>query len=137
MKKVASLFTLLVSASLISQNDVEIDSVFQFYFKVIEIELGKDNLIKYPNLSEEIELGNGEIGIINKYNYEAIVFFEKISKIKTAKKHIGISLVSIVDEEVLHKWGKWYSTNKCKITWNKRKQKPKISFWKKCFLKKR
>ncbi|VAV85896.1 hypothetical protein MNBD_BACTEROID02-810 [hydrothermal vent metagenome] len=131
MKKFVFLFTLLVSSSVISQNDVKIDSVFQFYFKVIEIELGKDNLIKYPNLSEEIDLGNGEIGIINKYNHEAIRFFEKISRIKATKKNIGISLVSVVNEEVLYKWKKWYSTNKHKIIWNKRKQKPKISFWNK------
>jgi len=116
-----------------SQNDKKIDSVFQHYFKIVEIELKQDNLMNYPDLYEEISLGNGEKGYINKYLNEAIVYFEKISKIKAPKEKKGINVVSIVNKDVLNKWKAWYVENEERISWCEKKSKPKISFWRRLF----
>ena len=116
-----------------AQEERKIDSVFQHYFKVIEIELGIDNLSNYPDLQEEVSLVNGETGYINKYYNEGVSFLECISKIKAPKSEKGINVESVVDEELLLKWKNWYEDNKDRITWNQRKSEPKISFFNRIF----
>ena len=119
----------------LAQNEKKIDSVFQHYFKVIEIELGEDDLIKYPNLIEEIKIDNRGNSYVNRYYNESINFLEKISGITAIKKEKGQTITSIVDIALLTKWKEWYRENMYRISWSKSKSKPKISFWKGLFRK--
>ncbi|MFT5892654.1 MAG: hypothetical protein ACI9Y7_002766 [Dokdonia sp.] len=127
MKKIILLILILPSITY-SQNKKKIDSVFTHYFNVVEIELGQRNLMDYPYLIEEIDLGNGEKGYINTYFFDAVYFFEKITTIKAPRIHRGQLLIPDITSEILLKWKNWYTNHSNRISWSKRKSKPKISF---------
>ena len=48
-------------------------------------------------------------------------------------KNIGESMAYYVDKEVLMKWKKWYTLNRGKISWCRKKKEPYISFWRRLF----
>ena len=123
-------FIWLFSFSVFAQKEIKIDSTFNHYFKVLDLELKNDKNIKENiHLYNEITLDNDEKVYVSKYANQAISFLQKISKIDAPKKHIGESMAYYVDKEALIEWRKWYTLNREKISWCKKKKKPYISFW--------
>lgn len=108
-----------------SQN--KIDSTFNHYFKVLELEL-KENKDFSNNISyfKEITLDDGKKIYINKYANEAIIFFQGITKINAPTKCTIQSQAHYVDKEILKSWKNWYVLNNNKIKWSKRDKKPYI-----------
>ncbi len=100
--------------NLYSQNknqEREIDSVFQFYFKVVQIEL-ELNIVDYPEfLAKEYDPIYRDTIYYNKHLSDAIVFFETITTIKCHIKK-DYSCAKYLSADIFEKWKKWYCENK-------------------------
>jgi hypothetical protein len=108
-------------------NSCKNDSVFKFYFFVFDMEISSFcQHEKYPNFFDTIITENKDTVYINKYAWEAISFMENISKVKAPVSNYegpGPTVFAINNESVA-KWKSWYSKNRKKIKWDKRKNKP-------------
>jgi len=106
----------------------DLDIIFQNYFRIIEIELelGMDKLLKYPFLVEQIKVNDSSSGYVNKYYGKTVNLLENITKIEAPKEYRALTLVSVVNKEMLNRWKAWYKSNKHKIHWNKRKNIPTL-----------
>jgi len=104
----------------------DLDIIFQNYFRIIEIELGMDKLLKYPFLVEQIKLNDSFSGYVNKYFGKTVNLLENLTKIEAPKEHRALILAPAVNKEILNRWKAWYKFNKHKIHWNKRKNIPTL-----------
>ncbi len=106
----------------------KVDSVFSFYFNVVEIYLAdtlspKDNPDWFAILY--IDTISKDTVYINKYISEAVYFLTEITNISPQKTHKHY-LTNTIDYKVLNLWKNWYIENKEKLIWSKRKNKPKV-----------
>lgn len=118
MKNQSLVFFLLFTISSFGQYQLKIDSIFNHYFKALDLELSKKIEIK-KNVTyyDEIILDNGEKVYTNKYGGEAIIFLQKITEIKAPTKHTGIYMSPYVTKDILKKWKSWYKQNRNTINW--------------------
>jgi len=85
-------FIWLFSFSVFAQKEIKIDSTFNHYFKVLDLELKDNKNIKEKiHLYNEIVLDNGEKVYVSKCANQAVSFLQKISKIDAPKKYRGIN----------------------------------------------
>lgn len=122
--KVLIIFFMVYSTIALGQNPTKVDSVFNHYFKALNLELSKNkNLDQNRYYFDEITINDGSSVFVNKYAKEAIFFFQRITKINAPAKYMGQSYASFIDKKTLKKWKHWYIENKKNIGWcDKEKQ---------------
>ncbi|MET3730562.1 hypothetical protein [Moheibacter stercoris] len=109
---------LLISRVVFAQElqNIKVDSIYDHYLTIVKIAAHKIDVREYPELYEVeyVDALNDSV-YINKFQGEAIDFFENITSIFTSKKHIGISMIRVVDETIINKWIAWFEENKHKL----------------------
>lgn len=107
------------------KNAYKIDSTFKFYFFVFEMET--TNCCpreKYSEYYDTIVIKNkNDTVYLNKYLGEAAEFIQKISKIKSPRSNYEVLgyFNLTVSPEMVNKWKAWYSANRKKIKWSRKK----------------
>lgn len=104
------------------------DSVFKFYFEILETELTglpspKDKQEYYDYF---VDPESKDTLYFSKYIGEATKFMEGISgiKLKMVEENHQYSSNKTINAEIIDKWKKWYRKNKNRIIWDNHLNKP-------------
>jgi len=127
MKLFLTLFFIFLNICIFAQdfqNDTiqqsKIDSVFNFYFKALEIELTPSPIDSHFYIMSIDSIKKDTI-YYNRYASDALNFFEKITKINAPIKYGDYSPRKYVNEEILTDWKKWYLKNRDLLFWDRKK----------------
>jgi hypothetical protein len=132
MKYIFTGVLLILFANGFCQSDHKIDSTFNFYFTVVEIEANHYAPSKYPEYFYKIQHDSNDHDTvyINKYLDRAVNFFQGISGINAPLQENKSSYVRqfspYVTPEIVLKWKNWYVAIRKKIIWSKNQNKPKL-----------
>ena len=102
----------------------KVDSVFTYYFKLVDLEANEssinDSNIQYYSA---ININSDTVYMLRDLP-KALTFLGEISGIKMQNSPKGEKM--LLSKQLADLWKGWYYENKDKIVWNRRRNKPEL-----------